>query len=122
MTIESSSFVSVADTGLDLTQTLAVPVVRNNVFDTGGGAAMWLSAVEVSAVALSGAERNQIVGVGPGVPDVCVGFVGGGGDVVDGGSGAAGAVLSPYALNVSGSVELFAGQVVRAVEHGLRGW
>ena len=71
MTIESSSFVSVADTGLDLTQTLAVPVVRNNVFDTGGGAAMWLSAVEVSAVALSGAERNQIVGVGPACGCLC---------------------------------------------------
>ena len=117
VTIESSSFVSVADTGLDLTQTLAVPVVRNNVFDTGGGAAMWLSAVEVSAVALSGAERNQIVGVGPARRMFVWGssVAAGTSWTVD---PAAGAVLSPYALNVSGSVELLAGQVVKPSNTG----
>ena len=70
---------------------------------------------------LSGTERNQIVGGGPAwrVFVWASSVAAGSSWTVD---PAAGAVLSPTALDVSGSVELLAGQDRQADEHGFRGW
>ena len=121
VTIESSSFMSVTNTGLGLTETLAVPVVRNNVFDTGGGQRCCYAALRCRrwSCRARNATRSSVSARRGNCIDVV--FVGGGGIVVDGGSGRWRSVVADRlgCVWVGGVV----GRADRqADEHGFRGW